>query len=556
MCAFDTEDRTLAWNRSFLRLFPEHAGHVHVGEPYRANLQRFYATRLDAEEREHIERHIAAGIARHQTQYRPFEFEHRGRRIKVSSVPFPPWGRVRIWHGSEPAPAHEAPVLLRVEGSSGAAEHADTSLLDHVPDGLMLCGADGGIRWINETFAAVYGIRDPKAVLGQTFETVYRAAWSSGGEADAERMAQGLAILRRHLRYPGAAFELPLPGEHWSRVIARSVVDGTVFYACVDLTDLKRTEAKLRQSEARYARALRGASDCLWDWNLVTGEDFHSRRFEELLGYAEGELPHTVESFDAILHPDDRARLRSVREVHFRYDLPYQVDHRLRTKSGEYKWFRSRGQAERDASGKVLRMSGAVSDITEQVIANEKLRAAKQEAQSANRALRAANAELARLAAEDRLTGAASRRHFEDRAEREIERARRYGAPLSLVLMDIDRFKSINDRFGHVAGDRVLVEVARRVREQLRAVDVFARWGGEEFAILLPECRVEEAMNMAERLRAMLAGEPIEEVGVVTSSFGVTELGPGESLDDLLTHADRALYAAKNARRNAVRRYG
>jgi diguanylate cyclase len=95
VCLFDDEDRTLHWNRGFLIFFPEHEGHIRVGEPYRDNLRRFYERRLQGDERAQLERFIDEGLARHRAQQQPYEFEHRGRRLRVSSLPVPGLGRVR-----------------------------------------------------------------------------------------------------------------------------------------------------------------------------------------------------------------------------------------------------------------------------------------------------------------------------------------------------------------------------------------------------------------------------------------------------------------------------
>ncbi len=134
----------------------------------------------------------------------------------------------------------------------------------------------------------------------------------------------------------------------------------------------------------------------------------------------------------------------------------------------------------------------------------------------------------------------------------ELDRADRYGDELSLVLFDIDHFKTINDRFGHAAGDRVLVELAGRVRAKLRESDGLGRWGGEEFLVLMPHSTDEEAHQLAEKLRRLVAETPIEGVGTVTASFGVAQRRPLESAESLFRRVDGELYRAKQAGRNRV----
>jgi diguanylate cyclase (GGDEF)-like protein len=160
----------------------------------------------------------------------------------------------------------------------------------------------------------------------------------------------------------------------------------------------------------------------------------------------------------------------------------------------------------------------------------------------------------------DPLTGLANRRHFFEAADAELARSRRYEAPLSLLMLDIDRFKEVNDAHGHRAGDRVLQKLAQTCLEVLRNVDVVGRVGGEEFAILLPETASEGAVEVAERLRAAVeAAEVVREEGVpirVTVSIGAATLAGNANLDTLMSQADDALYDAKHRGRNRVCYFG
>jgi diguanylate cyclase (GGDEF)-like protein len=170
-----------------------------------------------------------------------------------------------------------------------------------------------------------------------------------------------------------------------------------------------------------------------------------------------------------------------------------------------------------------------------------------------------ANAEtralLAAQATTDALTGLANQRAFQERLAGETQRARRHGRNLGLVLIDVDGFKLVNDTYGHGAGDDALVAVARLAAGTLRAGELLARLGGDELALLLPEADVEEALAVAERIRQLVAHEPIGPVQTITISAGVSDLSLGGDADGLMRSADDALYLAKAHGRDAVARY-
>ncbi|NEV61889.1 GGDEF domain-containing response regulator [Thiorhodococcus minor] len=208
-----------------------------------------------------------------------------------------------------------------------------------------------------------------------------------------------------------------------------------------------------------------------------------------------------------------------------------------------------------DASDKVRAFSaGAVDYITKPFQAPEVLArvATHVRLNALQRRLEAQNRELERLATTDPLTGLLNRRSFTSYGLNYLAQASRYGTHFSLTLFDIDGFKGINDAYGHDVGDKVLVIVTRRIRQQLRDVDLFARWGGEEFIILSPKTTCERAAHLAERLRRCLLARPIEPAGFVTASFGIATERSGESFDDLIRCADHALLSAKEGGRNRV----
>lgn len=169
-----------------------------------------------------------------------------------------------------------------------------------------------------------------------------------------------------------------------------------------------------------------------------------------------------------------------------------------------------------------------------------------------NRRLKRMNAVLERLARTDPLTDLPNRTRLNDLFRREVDRAKRYRRPFSIVILDIDNFKRVNDEHGHLAGDRTLQAFAVVVRDNVRGADTVGRWGGEEFLVLCPETTAEEAAQLAERLRAATRTKPFEGGRRHTVSAGVAAFREGDDLDALLNRADTALYRAKNAGRDRV----
>jgi two-component system cell cycle response regulator len=163
-------------------------------------------------------------------------------------------------------------------------------------------------------------------------------------------------------------------------------------------------------------------------------------------------------------------------------------------------------------------------------------------------------AELRKLATTDPLTGIANRRRFLDKAPKEVTRSQRYGRDLSVLMLDVDRFKAINDRYGHAVGDQVLCRLVEVCKDALREHDIIGRLGGEEFAILLPETALDTARTVAERLRKNIETTTVDGESVhFTVSFGVAQVkGSDETAEEVIRRADEALYRAKRSGRNRV----
>ncbi len=171
---------------------------------------------------------------------------------------------------------------------------------------------------------------------------------------------------------------------------------------------------------------------------------------------------------------------------------------------------------------------------------------------AANEQLEEKTRELEILSATDRLTRVYNRLKLDEFLKSEFARSQRYGHPLSVILLDIDHFKAVNDTYGHPAGDKALCEVANLLQTRTRKSDLLGRWGGEEFMIICAETGIDGARTLAEELRSSIENHPFPVVGSKTASFGVAERGADDTIESLINRADEALYRAKAGGRNRV----
>ena len=305
---------------------------------------------------------------------------------------------------------------------------------------------------------------------------------------------------------------------------------------------------------------LEAAGFDLWENDL--GDGRVTRRADKVLGelgYRDGDVATCIDGIFSLVHPDDVEALRDALQRHVDGSAAqYRAEFRLRAKSGEWIWYANFGRIV-DRDGAARRLLGVTFNIDsskrrELELSRMNARLAEQNAQ-----LEKLNATLRELATSDPLTGIANRRKLLAVGERELQRALRLGHPLSLLIVDIDDFKQVNDTWGHLNGDRMIRAVAALCAGSVRAsVDTAGRIGGEEFAIVLPEIGNHDARALAERLRGAIRAQPVAlDGGAVmcrTVSIGVATLVDGcASFIDLLGRADAALYAAKSSGKDCVR---
>jgi diguanylate cyclase (GGDEF)-like protein/PAS domain S-box-containing protein len=280
----------------------------------------------------------------------------------------------------------------------------------------------------------------------------------------------------------------------------------------------------LRESEERYALAVRGANDGLWDWNLTTNEVYWSGRWKAMLGYDEEAIGASPEEWFTRVHPDDLGTVQAGLTAHL--ECPggyYESEHRMLHKDGTFRWVLCRGAAIRNETGTATRLAGSLTDVTD-----------------------------AKLA--DALTGLPNRVLFVDLLDRAIKRTIRHPKNLfALLVFGLDRFEALSASLGLVTADRLLVEIGRRLNASLRATDAvsttLARLAGDEFAVLIEDiAEASDAVRVGERLRAALE-RPFDVDGrqVFTSaSAGVAVSSSGYTRpEEILRDASIALHRAK-----------
>ena len=302
-----------------------------------------------------------------------------------------------------------------------------------------------------------------------------------------------------------------------------------------DITEARRTRLALAESEARLSLALDGAELGMWHWEIGAGHFDFDERARRILGYHRNEVSPTARSVMALCHRDDRRRVIETMERHRAGALQtFETTLRLGQRGGGFVWVLARARVTgRDSDDQPLRVSGTIMDVSEWKKLEDR---------------------LTRLATTDQLTGLLNRRSGIEVLAEAVARDRDHDLGLSMVMLDIDHFKTINDNLGHEAGDRVLAEIGRLLRADKRDSDHAIRWGGEEFAVVLSDTRAGGARAQAERLYAAIdqVAASVPDIESISASFGVVTRRAGEDGSALMRRADKLMYQAKQAGRGQI----
>ncbi|WP_157272078.1 sensor domain-containing protein [Azohydromonas aeria] len=416
------------------------------------------------------------------------------------------------------------------------------TVLDESPDFIVLKDHEGNFLLCNKPVADFYGTT-PAAMVGK-----HDGHFSATPE-QAEFFRQNVLGIMARGRTEVVIEESTddRTGEkRWFKSIKKPFIGDNgqprILVIAHDITDVRRAQQQVQESERRLSYVLDTTGEGVWDWDLRTNALQHNQRWYQMLGFEKSRLTGTVKDFEDCLFDEDRPAIAAALQQSLDGHGAYRHEHRMRRQDGSVIWVLDRGDVvERDAEGRPLRMVGSFSDISER---------------------KAAEALTQRLAYFDALTGLPNRSLMQDRLQHAVELSLRTGQFGALMFIDLDNFKELNDSHGHASGDALLQQIAQRLREGLRASDTAARMGGDEFVVIAEElgADVAEAATHAEAIAAKLMHgieQPCDLGGALhrsTGSIGIALFGvPGDSAEELLKRADFAMYQAKDAGRNARR---
>lgn len=420
--------------------------------------------------------------------------------------------------------------------SVSRSENRFRLLLQSSPIGLAERDLSGRFTGVNPALCTMLGYTEEE-LLSRTFQDITHPEDRALDLPKVQQLLDGVStsyrVDKRYLHKSGRVVHVQLD----VALVHDATGKATGFISQIQGIDERiATHERLQTLARRLSLAVRAAHIGVWAWDPASGELSWDPQMYEIYGVAEG-TPVSHQTWKQALLPEDAAQAEAVltRAVEMRCPS----DNRFRIVHSErgVRHIEASEDVVLDANGHVVSVVGVSRDVTRQ--------------RQMEDSLLQRQAEIVRLSLTDPLTGVANRRRLDEQLETEVNRVQRYGGTLSLAVADLDHFKRINDEFGHEVGDAVLKAFARIMESHVRDTDLIARFGGEEFVILMPQSGRDAAETVAERIRLSLGRSPIAPLRqAVTVSLGIAEIQNGESAAALLRRADQALYRAKEGGRD------
>jgi len=322
-----------------------------------------------------------------------------------------------------------------------------------------------------------------------------------------------------------------------------------------DVAERKRSEQALKDSEILLNETQTISKAGGWEYDCLTKKVKWTREVYRIHALPEDYDPNNITDNIQFYDPLDQKKIEAAFFNAVTEGQPYDLEVRFINANGQNLWVRTQGNAVIE-NGKIVKITGNLMDITESKVVEETLRILNNQLESQLQQNEQLQAQLLEQSNHDALTGLYNRRFMDDSLERELARAKRESYPISILMMDIDHFKKLNDSYGHAMGDKALHELGKLLRSAVRESDIPCRYGGEEFIVIMPEAAVKDALNRAELIREQLRGLVLDHDPnlKMTLSIGISGYPHNGTNADVLTRAaDAALYAAKNAGRDCVR---
>jgi diguanylate cyclase (GGDEF)-like protein/PAS domain S-box-containing protein len=445
------------------------------------------------------------------------------------------------------------------------SENRFRQAMRNAPIGKALVDLDGRIIEVNEALCEMLGYSEA-ALSAKTLQQLAHPDDLETDQVWAQALLDGAAeryrIYKRYRRSDDRVVDTQLD----VTLLRNSVGAPLHFIAQIqDISERKRLEAQQRALTQRLTLALGVSGIGVWELDVATNEFEIDESMVRIYGLESGAATDYAAWRNAVL-PEDFDRAERTLLDAIEQKTPHSMEFRILHPKFGVRFIESAFGVVCDAGRNVIRVVGVNMDVTERWQAEQSMSRSRALLKDANQRLELRMAEVLQLQEQlreqsirDGLTGLYNRRHFDDSMASELAGALRESDELSLIIADLDHFKQLNDRYGHQAGDATLRAWGRLVSDAARNSDVCCRYGGEEFAILLPRCSPEQAARRAEQLRLNFAALKIKSPSLAefgaTVSLGVASITPAcRSAEQLIRDADAALYLAKQQGRNCVRR--
>ena len=397
-------------------------------------------------------------------------------------------------------------------------------------DGIAFFDENHRIQRINQRFTEIFG-HEIEDVAGKDLDDLIAGPSAlKSAKLLTKRLMAGSSVSESVVRHRKDGSPVDVAVKGLSVMVNKRITGGYGIYT--DITREKAAQEALRISEERWQFALEGSGNGVWDWDMKTGTVFYSRQYLAILGFQEGEISSQYENFQNLVHPEDWPSLIRSHHQHLNGDVDLvEAEYRMRCADGSWKWVLSKGKVMRwNLKGNPERMVGTIADISERKAAEEKIRY---------------------LSYHDKLTGLYNRAFFEEELRR-LDCQRNW--PLSIIIGDVDGLKMANDIHGHHVGDELLKKIAEILTRSCRKDDIIARWGGDEFAVVLPQTDYNDAAGVGGRITMLC--EQSEDLPVQPSfSWGVaTKEYPEQNTESLIRKAELEMYKQKTASVQSTRR--